>query len=128
MPRPSRASWRAERARARGSAAAVRGGLTQSEIGARVGVSQMHVSRLIRPVDRQVRAEAEESVGVRPAPPPARRRWAPSEAPKHRAAAGGVSQGYAAARRHSQRPRRRAAHAPWPPQRRRRPARATRRT
>jgi RNA polymerase sigma-B factor len=33
--------------------------LTQSEIGARVGVSQMHVSRLIRQAVAQLRAEAE---------------------------------------------------------------------
>jgi RNA polymerase sigma-B factor len=35
--------------------------LTQSEIGARVGVSQMHVSRLIRQSIARLRAEAEES-------------------------------------------------------------------
>jgi RNA polymerase sigma-B factor len=34
--------------------------LTQSEIGVRVGVSQMHVSRLIRQAISQLRAEAEE--------------------------------------------------------------------
>jgi RNA polymerase sigma-B factor len=34
--------------------------LTQSEIGARVGVSQMHVSRLIRQALTRLRAEAEE--------------------------------------------------------------------
>ena len=33
--------------------------LTQSEIGARVGVSQMHVSRLIRQSIARLRAEAE---------------------------------------------------------------------
>ncbi len=33
--------------------------LTQSEIGARVGVSQMHVSRLIRPAGAQLREAAE---------------------------------------------------------------------
>ena len=35
--------------------------LTQSEIGARVGVSQMHVSRLIRQALERLREEAEES-------------------------------------------------------------------
>jgi RNA polymerase sigma-B factor len=33
--------------------------LTQSEIGARVGVSQMHVSRLIRQAVERLREEAE---------------------------------------------------------------------
>jgi RNA polymerase sigma-B factor len=38
--------------------------LTQSEIGARVGVSQMHVSRLIRQAIAQLRAAAEEERDV----------------------------------------------------------------
>jgi RNA polymerase sigma-B factor len=38
--------------------------LTQSEIGARVGVSQMHVSRLIRQALTRLRAEAEEQRDV----------------------------------------------------------------
>jgi RNA polymerase sigma-B factor len=37
--------------------------LTQSEIGARVGVSQMHVSRLIRQAVAQLRAVAEDAPG-----------------------------------------------------------------
>ena len=49
--------------------------LTQSEIGVRVGVSQMHVSRLIRQAIAQLRAEADDEQGpprgaLRPARPP----------------------------------------------------------
>jgi RNA polymerase sigma-B factor len=40
--------------------------LTQSEIGARVGVSQMHVSRLIRQAVAQLRLEAEAGEGFQP--------------------------------------------------------------
>jgi RNA polymerase sigma-B factor len=48
--------------------------LTQSEIGVRVGVSQMHVSRLIRQAISQLRAEAEEDeASARGSLPPARR-------------------------------------------------------
>jgi RNA polymerase sigma-B factor len=48
--------------------------LTQSEIGVRVGVSQMHVSRLIRQAVAQLRAEAEDDeVPVRGALRPGRR-------------------------------------------------------
>jgi RNA polymerase sigma-B factor len=51
--------------------------LTQSEIGLRVGVSQMHVSRLIRQAISQLRSEAEEDEAsargsLRPAPRPER--------------------------------------------------------
>lgn len=38
-------------------------GLTQSEIAARVGVSQMHVSRLLRRALHQMRGRLEESIG-----------------------------------------------------------------
>jgi RNA polymerase sigma-B factor len=38
--------------------------LTQSEIGERVGVSQMHVSRLIRQALGRLRAEAEDERDV----------------------------------------------------------------
>jgi RNA polymerase sigma-B factor len=38
--------------------------LTQSEIGARVGVSQMHVSRLIRQAVARLRAAAEDERDV----------------------------------------------------------------
>jgi len=38
--------------------------LTQSEIGARVGVSQMHVSRLIRQAIGRLRAAAEDERGA----------------------------------------------------------------
>ena len=38
-------------------------GLTQSEIAARVGISQMHVSRLLRRALHQMRGRLEESVG-----------------------------------------------------------------
>jgi RNA polymerase sigma-B factor len=38
--------------------------LTQSEIGARVGVSQMHVSRIIRQAVARLREEAEQAPQV----------------------------------------------------------------
>ena len=38
-------------------------GLTQSEIAARIGISQMHVSRLLRRALHQMRGRLEESVG-----------------------------------------------------------------
>jgi RNA polymerase sigma-B factor len=38
-------------------------GLTQSEIAARIGISQMHVSRLLRRALHTMRGRLEESVG-----------------------------------------------------------------